>query len=311
MGGCKMKEEQLSPYTNNIFEQRWWLEAVAPDTQWQEEIVRKDDEVVARWMIPAGNSFIMPPLTQTMGYWLSDKVASINQEDERKELINKLIKSLHKEVDICLAPENSYFLPFYWAGFTVKPRVTYRINDLSNLDAIYDSFWPILKKRIKSAGNKVSVEESDDTDMLYVLLQKTFKRQQKSFHFSRERLRHIYEVAKAHEAVKLLFARDHEGNVHSGVLFLYDEKVCYYLMTGNDPEYRKSAANSLLLWEGIKFASKHSQCFDFEGSMIEGVETFVRQFGGNMTVYYQVSRMGFLKTMQQQLKLKVKKLIHY
>jgi len=311
MGGCKMKEEQLSPYTNNIFEQRWWLEAVAPDIQWHEQVVRKDDEVVARWMMPESNSFIMPPVTQTLGYWLSDKVVSINQEDERKELINTLIQSLPREVDICLAPEDSYFLPFYWAGFTVKPRVTYRINDLSNLEAIYDSFWPILKKRIKSAANKVKVVESDDTDLLHALLEKTFERQHKSYRFSKERLRHIYEVAKAHEAVKLLFAQDQEGNVHSGVLFLYDEKVCYYLMTGNDPEYRKSGANSLLLWEGIKFAAEHSQSFDFEGSMIEGVETFVRQFGGTMTVYYQVIRRGVLKTMKQQLKSEVKKLIHY
>ena len=267
MGGCKMKEEQLSSYTNNIFEQRWWLEAVAPDIRWHEQIVRKDDEVVARWMMPTDNTFIMPPLTQTMGYWLGDRVASINQEDERKELIIQLMNTLPKEVDICLAPENIYFLPFYWAGFTVKPRVTYRINDLSNLDAIYDSFWPILKKRIKSAGHKVKVVESDDIDLLHALLGKTFERQHRSYHFSKEKLRHIYEAAKAHGAVKLLFAQDSGGNAHSGVLFLYDEKVCYYLMTGNDPEYRKSGANSLLVWEGIKFAAKHSQCFDFEGSI--------------------------------------------
>ena len=311
MGGCKMKEEQLSSFTNNIFEQRWWLEAVAPDTSWHEQLLYNGDEVVARWMMPAGNSFIMPPLTQTLGYWLSDKVASIHQGDERKELITQLIKTLPKDVDICLPPENAYFLPFYWAGFTVKPRVTYRINDLSNLDAIYDSFWPILKKRIKSAANKVKVVESDDTDLLHALLKKTFERQHRSYHFSKEKLRHIYEVAKAHGAVKQLFAQDQEGNVHSGVLFLYDEKVCYYLVTGNDPEYRKSGANSLLLWEGLKFAAKHSQCFDFEGSMIEGVETFVRQFGGEMTVYYQLCRRSFFKNMMQQLKSYIKKLIHY
>ena len=47
-----------------------------------------------------------------------------------------------------------------------------------------------------------------------------------------------------------------------------------------------------IIWEGIKFASTASKTFDFEGSMIEGIESFFRQFGATPTVYYQIRKQN-------------------
>ena len=232
-------------------------------------------------------------------------------KNKQKEIINKLIALLPPKTHISLSPVNTYYLPFHWAGFTIRPFATYRINDLSNIDQLYNNFGSVVKKNIKSAKNKVSVEESEDIEALHTLMQKTFLLQGRKYPYSLSYLKKINSISRANNAAKLLYAVDHSGNIHSGAFFLYDSNVCYYLIAGTDPEYRSSGANSLLIWEGIKFAAEHSRVFDFEGSMIEGIEHFVRQFGGEQTVYYDIFKKGVIGAIGETLKPYIKKIIHY
>ena len=114
-----------------------------------------------------------------------------------------------------------------------------------------------------------------------------------------------------HSARKLLCAVDEQGRVHAAAYFVYDENTCYYLIGGGDPELRNSGAASLLLWEGIRFASTVSRSFDFEGSMIEDIERFFRAFGGTPQVYYRVSRLRGVHRFAEWMKPAAKKVLHY
>ena len=60
-------------------------------------------------------------------------------------------------------------------------------------------------------------------------------------------------------------------------------------MGGSDPDIRSSGANSLCLWEAIKFSKIVTKSFDFEGSMIEPIERFMRAFGSSQTPFFEVS----------------------
>ena len=296
---------------NGIFEQLWWLKAVAPEQDWNEHLIQDGDKVKARWVTPKG-TFTMPHLTQTIGFWIDpDIIAKDRFYNDRKKIIAEIVSSLPANTHVSLAPENTYYLPLQWAGFNLRPYVTYRITNLDNVDDLYAGFASVVKKNIKSARNKVKIEESEDISILHSLMEKTFQIQKRSYPFSKEYLSTIYEACRIHNASKLLYAVDDKGNVHSGVLYVYDENVCYYLIAGTDPQFRSGGANSLLLWEGIQFAATHSKCFDFEGSMIEGVENFFRQFGGEMVVYYDVYRQGVVQDVLQVIKPRIKKLLHY
>src|SRR6056297_1016426 len=75
----KMSYKQSINYVNSIFEQPWWLDAVAPG-QWESIEIKKGDQVVARmpYVIKKkmGLKMItMPPLTQTLGPWLVSSTA--------------------------------------------------------------------------------------------------------------------------------------------------------------------------------------------------------------------------------------------
>ena len=61
------------------------------------------------------------------------------------------------------------------------------------------------------------------------------------------------------------------------------------MIGGSDPKFKNSGANSLLIWRAIEDSSKHTDAFDFEGSMMEPVERFFRGFGGEPVPYFQLT----------------------
>jgi hypothetical protein len=135
--------------------------------------------------------------------------------------------------------------------------------------------------------------------------------------WDKDLIRNIYKACKAHNACKLLYAQDNDGNIYSGLLSAYCEKVFNCLIQGTDPKYRSSGAASLLIWEAIKHASGVSKVFNLAGSMLEGVESFMRHFGATPTVYYHIHKQKkstidivYLRSLQL-MKSKIKLLIGY
>jgi hypothetical protein len=292
--------ENTSKFVNSVFEQPWWLDTVAPN-EWKEIIVEEEGETLARWPIVESPEGIgMPKMTQTLGFWLSEKILESDIcYNQRKKITNLLLEQLphNTSINICLDSRVDYFLPMHWKHFNVSPHISYRLYDLTDLDAIFNRFSGIVKENIKRANKKVTIKPIDDIEILLLLLDRTFSRQNMKNPWSKDLIRNIYTTSKENNACHLLYAQDADGNIHSGNLFVYCEKVCYDLISGTDPKYRSTGAPTLLVWEGIKFASTVSKSFDFEGSMIEGIENFLRQFGGKPIVYYQIQKqkLGLIK----------------
>lgn len=299
-------------YANNIFEQPWWLDIVAPQ-KWKEIIIYdKKEQVIARQAVVVDKKNVyMPRLTQTLGIWMSEEMTK--NYGEQKKIINGILCDLasYKNVMIHLDPENKYILPYRWNGYIMEPRFSYRINDLSDLESLYAGFNKTAKKNIKYAKNKVSISYETDVDELWNMLNKTFEAQKRRNPMPKEIVYEIVKQCETNDHGRYISAKDAEGHVHSCAYFVYDEKVCYYLMGATDSKYRSSGAQSLVLWEGIQFAAAHSKVFDFEGSMVEGIENFFRQFNNTCEVYYEVRKQSFMREMIQLMKPKIKRLIGY
>ena len=140
---------------------------------------------------------------------------------------------------------------------------------------------------------------------------KTFERQGRKLPFNESIIRKLDNELKCRDSRVLLYAYDDEDNVHAATYFVFDNNRCYYLLSGGDPDFRNSGATSLLLWEGIKLASNRVKIFDFEGSMIEDIERFVRSFGACPRVYYRVTKFNVILSMAEYMKPKIKKLLKY
>lgn len=305
---------------NSIFEQPWWLNTVAPNG-WSESIVKNaDDEIIARLPFVfkesiLGSKIYMPPNTQTLGAWISDREfkRGNSQFSQEKKIVDELLGGLPmaRDIDIVLDSSNRYVLPYFWSMFRITPTFSYRIDDLGDLEAVYARFHKSLQKNIRRAEKYCHISYETDVDILYRLIEITFENQNRKSPDSRLLIRDIVEECEKRKHGRMFIARDSNGNIQVAAYLVFDEKVAYALLSGSDPRYRGSEAKSLVYWEEIKYAATVSKAFDFEGSMIEGIENIIRQFGGHQVINYRVSRSSVLHEIKTILKPRVKKLIGY
>lgn len=303
---------------NSVFEQPWWLEAMAPG-QWGAAEIMKDGKVIAR--LPyvkqkkMGCKILgLPDFTQTLGYWIDDTGAKNAKKFSRqKDLLMELVEMLPKGYSIDLALDHScgYLFPFKWNGFNIQMQYSYRIEDVHDCDDLWNGFADKIRTDIKKAQKSLLIEDDHSINDLIILRNKTFARQGRKLYDYSTALKRLDEALLEKNARKLLCAVDSEGRIHAAAYFVFDSNCCYYLLGGGDPELRSSGATSLLVWEGMKFASTVSKSFDFEGSMIEPIERFFRAFGGIPTPYWRITKLNSLLSIAEYLKPKIKKLLRW
>jgi len=181
---------------NSVFEQPWWLDAVAPG-RWSAAVVRQGDDVVARLPYtyrrrPGLMTIVQPELTQTLGPWLACLEGKYARRLEReKRLLGQLIELLppFDFLRVNLSPSLTNWLPFYWAGFDATVRYTYRIEDLTDLERVRAEFQEHVRRGIRKAEGAVAVECDHPLDDLLRLNALTFARQGRRPPYSDEYVR--------------------------------------------------------------------------------------------------------------------------
>lgn len=290
------KKEQSIP----IFSRDWWLDATAGVDNWDVVLVEKGGEIVASmpYMISKryGFKYIgQPVLTQKLGPWIKYPLGQ--KYDRRLSYENKIFKELIEKlpsvdsISISFDYNITNWLPFYWKGFYQTTRYTYVIEDLSDVEKIFQEMATDMRTKIRKAKKSVIIKESSDVDLVYLLNKMTFDRQNMKIPYTFELFKRIKDACYAHNAGRIFIAEDVAGNKHGMSFMVYDENCAYYLMGGGNPEYRNSAAQDLLLWHMIKEASRITNKFDFEGTMLPTVNKTFRSFGTVQKSYHSVSKI--------------------
>ncbi len=244
-----------------------------------------------KWGFPV---VVMPPLTPFAGPWLrypkTDKLQS--RHSFEKEVLKKLVAQLP---NVFYSSQSFHFsltnwLPFYWAGYQATPRYTYVIEDLSDLSLVFNNMKSVLRNTIRKAEKLVIVEKSESLSDFYAVNKKTFERQNKVIPYSFSFLEKIDNQLKNKGLRTIYLAKDKLTNeIHGGVYVAKDAQTAYALLIGSDPKLRESGAVSLLLWHALQDASP-SLHFDFEGSMMGGVESLFSSFGAAQKPYFIIHK---------------------
>jgi hypothetical protein len=283
-----------------IFSRSWWLDAVTEGHEWDVALVESGGVIQAAmpYVRKNGkifNGIVQPTLTQTLGPWFQNKQSKYTTLlENQKRMMNDLILQL---------PNFDYFsqqwhhsqtnwLPFFWAGFNQTTRYTYILPELSDEEVLWKNMRENIRGDIRKATKRFSLQVRDDLsiDEFLEINKKTFSRQGVDVPYSDDFIRRIDDACKTHDCRKIFIAEDEDGRHHAGVYIVWDQNSAYYLMGGADPELRKSGATSLCLWQAIKFSAKVTKSFNFEGSMMEPIERFVRAFGAIQTPYYRITK---------------------
>jgi len=292
-----------SPLTNCIFEQPWWLDAVAPG-RWSAVECAKEGKTYARMAFTTTrklglNCIVQPRLTQTLGPALAPttekQALRLGREKEwLTELVEKLPPFDYFQQKWHYSIQN--WLPFYWRGFEATTNFTYVLEDLSDPQKVWKGFHEKTQYEIKKARKTLTVRTDLGVDVLWQLVGQTFGRQNKDVPYTRDLVERLEAATRQRGASQMFFAEDKDKQIHAAVFLVWDARSAYYLMSGSNPALRNSGGLRLLVDEAIKFTAERSQRFDFEGSMIEPVERFCRNFGAVQKPYYVVR--GFSRRMR-------------
>lgn len=290
-----------------LFSRDWWLDIVCGEANWDVLLVEEKETIQAAMplYLPHRGVVSMPHYTQTMGPWFAPEPADAKYATRlghRQALAARFTEALKAYPHFL---QNFHYritdwLPFYWAGYGQTTRYTYLIDDLRQpQEALWAAMSPQIRRNITKARDKEGIQIRKGiplADFLHVHAL-TFKRQGCRVPGDTHVLRILVDTCRQRTQGDLWGAYDAEGRIHAAVFLIWQESSAYYLAGGGDPAVRQSGAHSFVLWETIRFAAERSERFDFEGSMLPGVERFFREFGAVQTPYFTLTkgRLGFVR----------------
>ncbi|MDR3339374.1 MAG: GNAT family N-acetyltransferase, partial [Candidatus Symbiothrix sp.] len=231
-------------------------------------------------------------------------------------------KNLFRKQQICKyfiehLPKHDYFLqnfhyaftdwlPFYWAGYGQTTRYTYILPDIGNMQAIEKNLGRSIQESLHCAKDKyrLEVKKAVPVDLFMEINAQAYSRQNKKVYHP-EMLKKLIEASRLRNQGDIWGAYDAAGRLHAADFVVWQESCAYAIAGGNDIEMRYSGGHALSLLEAIREVSKVSASFDFEGSMIPGVEFFFREFGSKQMPYFVISKgkMNLLDRLKLKLSI--------
>ena len=280
-----------------LFMMDWWMDAVCAGKEWDVLLsCNKNGEIQAAlpyllrkraWM----RYIVMPQQTQIGGIWI----------DEKTKMDSGKVAEICQEFASQLGQLGlSYYYQHYPIGspaaeqmqamdFKIKERITYRIEDLSNLDKVIEAFSKNKKRQLQKALS-LHAEMNMGVEDFYRFHTQCLQEQGKQISYSREFLLVLERKAARLKQSQILSICNADNEVLAAAFLVWDAHSMYYLIPCYKPQYKDSGAGALLVLEAIKLARQKGVAFDFEGSMIRGVANHYKQFGSTRTLYYSVEK---------------------
>jgi len=313
----KLKEDEYSSWDEfveaspqgSIFSKSWYLNSLS--VEYSILVVEYKGRIVAGIVLAKNeiNTFANPMLDKYLGVLFEVGSSNVHKKESNEykamELISKECKKI-KSFDYYFHPNFDNWIPFSWEGYAQKTRYTYRINYKENsLEEIYSKFHSgIVKNNIKKGQKSGAIIKEDiDFEDIWDIVNKTFLRQGSKSPFKKERLKEYIESLSKRGVFKS-FGVYFMGKCVAVTGLVQDSKSAYFLLNGIDIEQMPRGANTLMIYKAIEYFSERCDYFDFEGSMLPGVEPLYRKFGGERVQYMQIWNDNFFN----YAKLKAKKI---
>ena len=282
-----------------IFSRDWWLDAACAENDWDVAIVEEEGEIIASmpYLIKykMGKKILsQPALTQKLGPWIQYKS---NMEYSKRigheiDIMTRLIAQL-PSFDLFLQffdYEVTNWLAFYWQGFRQQTSYTYVIDDISNPEQVFSNFSQFKKRDINKARKRVEIRYDLSAEDFFRHHKRSLAQQKKKISYSFEHFRRLYDAGYDNHTGKTMYAVTKDDNVTAALYAVWDANSAYDLIYTIDPRFRNSGSASLLVYEMIRYLCGKTKKFDFEGSMIKGVEYSYRHFGTKQIPMFRVSK---------------------
>ncbi|MCQ2343188.1 MAG: GNAT family N-acetyltransferase [Paludibacteraceae bacterium] len=274
--------------TRPIFMEEWWMDAVCAGKAWQYILPEMPCLMRKRWWM---RWITMPQQTQIGGMWVDTNTCTVTQAHDLATQIDAKLRELKLAYYYQQYPVGSPLpMEMKALGYKAKERITYRIDDLSDLDKVIGNFSKNKKRQLQKALS-LHAERDMSIEDFYRFHTLCMASKGRKISYSREFLLVLNRKAQRADRAQVLSICNADGEVYAAAYLVWDDEYMYYLIPCFSKEHRDSGAGALLVLEAIKLAREKGLKFDFEGSMRRGIANHYRQFGATPTVYYSVEKL--------------------
>lgn len=306
-----------------IFMMPWWLDAVCAGKEWDvllvesrkiageplkvesEEIagepLKEESDEAATEIIGAMpyllrkrawlKYIVMPQQTQIGGIWVTPEITA----DRWKTA--EVCRAIKEQLDtLGLAYYYQQYLPgslcvdaMRALGFKTRERVTYRMADLSDMDAVIAGFSKNKRRQLQKSLS-LRVDHTMDIEDFYRFHCECLAIRKRKISYTREFLLVLERKAKRLGQCAVLSVRNADNIPYAAAFLVWDKNYMYYLIPAINPAFGDSGAGALLVLEAMKMARDKHVLFDFEGSMERGTAKHYKQFGSTPVTYYSVEK---------------------
>jgi len=289
-------EAETGSWLQSVFFRRTVLEAYGPALKCF--VMHSGRECVGGFVafettILGRKALITPPFFPNIGPLFRQStgktvVRNTMMKKQMTEWIDFMENSGYRVYEMVLPPEVSDMQPAIWSGLDVAVRYTYRLDLTQSETDIFAGYEDKLKADLRKALNgnvrqSSVIPNSENTSLIRAGLE------------GKSALKHVgifnsFLQALAREEAHVAEVSDAMGHA-AQALWVPGKSTAYYMFGGTSDSGKVIGAGPLSLHNAILGAKeKGVHVFDFEGSMISGVERYFRQFGGTLTPYYVVSK---------------------
>lgn len=284
-----------------VFSSPWWLDTVAGDA-WNVILIEQGGRIIASfpYVYTKGKLGIkkigMPQLTQKLGPYIvyEPNTTYSHKLSYEHKVYEQIISLLPAYDDFHISFDQNYknWLPFYWNGFKQTVRYSYRLYNIKNYEDVFLRFEKRKRNRIKQARETLTLCYDIPPDSFYDYFKSAISDRADSVSFTKKMFFAIYNAIYNNNAGRSFYCVDNENNIHAVKLVIWDNNAAYSLIGMRKKEYNLTGGTEFLTESVIKYVSQFVDIFDFEGSMIKGVEQSYRYFGTQQTEYYSISKVN-------------------
>jgi len=268
-------KERYSEWTDQqeyvpVFMMPWWLDAVCAGKEW-DVLLAEDGEGHILGAMPYMlrkrawfRYIVMPPKTQIGGIWVTEEVTA----DKWKTA--EVCRQIKEQLD---AMKIAYYYQQYLPGslcvdamgalgFKIRERATYRIDDLSNLDAVINAFSKNKKRQLQRSLS-LHAERKMEVEDFYRFHFRCLAARKRKISYSREFLLVLERKARRLGQCQILSICNADGQVYAAAFLIWDKNYLYFFLPCYDPAFGESGASALLVLEAMKLAREKHLRFEF------------------------------------------------
>ncbi|MBO5618738.1 MAG: GNAT family N-acetyltransferase [Paludibacteraceae bacterium] len=281
-----------------VFMTPWWLDAVCAGKEWN-VLLAEDEQGNIQGAMPYllrkrawYKYIIMPQQTQIGGIWVNSETTA------DRWATAEVCRKIKEQLDgMGLAYYYQQYLPgslcvdaMRALGFKTRERVTYRVNDLSDLDGLIASFSKNKKRQLQKALSLHAERGKMDAEEFFRFHRHCMEVRKRKLSYSREFLLVLERKARRNGQCEILTVCNADGVPYAAAFLVWDKNYMYYLIPALDSTFSDSGAGALLALEAMKLAREKHVLFDFEGSMDRGTAKHYKQFGSIPVTYFSVEK---------------------